>query len=79
MASWKVALTSRRIDGGNYIVNDRYFVQRGPDGWRWHDGNAEHVGGAVCATKAEAMDALDRHINYASGRYDFALAHGWVQ
>jgi hypothetical protein len=60
-------LTSRRVNSGEYIVNDRYWVTQTADGWRWHDGQAPSVGGEWRRSKREALLDLDHHVNAASG------------
>lgn len=73
--SWRLKLTSRRVDPGLYVVNDRYRVRRvsGLGGlyerrepaWRWEDGEVSHGNehGVWRDTKAQAMADLDEHLN----------------
>lgn len=78
-SSWRITLVSRRIDNGNYIVNDRYFVAKTQSGWRWTDGNNIGVGGEWRASKREAMADLDEFVNVTSGREAFAKSRGWTE
>jgi hypothetical protein len=58
-------LRSRRINNGEYVVNDRYFVARiiGGTEWQWRDGIKADVRGAWQPTKAAAMTDLQAHFD----------------